>query len=661
VVARLVARIPAHRRTGETLKILEMGAGTGGTTYVLAPLLAGLDIAVEYTFTDISPSMVANARRKFGKQYPFMRFAVHDIEKPPAEELRGQHLVLASNAIHATHSLVQSLAHVRSALRPDGFLMMLEMTEVVPFIDLIFGLLEGWWLFDDGRAHAIVTAEHWERELRAAGFGHVDWTDGSLPENRFQKVMIALASGAAQEKLPKPEPSTSTNTQNLPSSRSILNGDASQLPAVEREAETFIAKYTADWSTPALAQPASSSSNKETATAKPKTNGAIVILTGATGSLGAHLAAALASHPGVQTVVCLNRARNMPAEQRQHEAFASRGIVLSPSASAKLRVLATPDFAKPHLGLPDTEYDWLSANATHIVHNAWPMSGTRVLAAFEGQFRALRGLLDLARDMASRRPNDYESRVGFQLVSSIGVVGCSGEAVVRERRVPLTAALPVGYCQAKWVCERMLDETVHRFPERFRAAVVRPGQIAGSRTSGVWNPVEHFAFLVKSAQALRAWPDLEGVLQWVPVNDVAGAMVDLLAIPFPGQDSAVAGPAEADAYPVYHIDNPVGQPWKEMSPVLAEALGIPPDRIVPFRDWITLVRRAPLVAETENPAARLVDFLEHHFERMSCGGLILDTTLAQQHSRTMAELGPVSPDVARHFVAAWKSMGFLTS
>jgi hypothetical protein len=38
--------------------------------------------------------MVANARRRFSKQYPFMRFAVHDIEKPPTDELKGQHLVL---------------------------------------------------------------------------------------------------------------------------------------------------------------------------------------------------------------------------------------------------------------------------------------------------------------------------------------------------------------------------------------------------------------------------------------------------------------------------------------------------------------------------------------------------------------------------------------
>lgn len=123
-IAGLAERVRASQ-PGETLKVLEMGAGTGGTTQVIAPFLAMLNIPVEYTFTDLSPSMVANARRKWAKTYPFMRFAVHDIEKAPAEELRGAHIVLASNAIHATHNLVTSLTSVRQALRPNGFLMML--------------------------------------------------------------------------------------------------------------------------------------------------------------------------------------------------------------------------------------------------------------------------------------------------------------------------------------------------------------------------------------------------------------------------------------------------------------------------------------------------------------------------------------------------------
>ncbi|RMZ82270.1 hypothetical protein DV738_g1891, partial [Chaetothyriales sp. CBS 135597] len=597
VIERLAAKLKKTQPEGAVLKVLEMGAGTGGTTLVIAPFLAELGIPVEYTFTDLSPSMVANARRKFGKQYPFMRFAVHDIEKPPAEEHKGQHIVLASNAIHATHNLVVSATNVRQALRPDGFLMLLEMTEVVPFIDLVFGLLEGWWLFDDGRTHAVVPAEHWERELHTAGYGHVDWTDGYLPENAFQKVIIALASGEPQARLPKAPPSEKQNDKEF---------DRGNVAAREAEAESLVAKYTHGWAT-------------------------------------SELDIQFAERPDVATVVCINRVSSEPVTKRQAEAFSSRGIQLSASASAKLRVLET-DTSKPWLGLPPAEYTWLVQHGTHIVHNAWPMSGTRPIKAFEPQLQALRNLLDLARDMATTRKDADASnkvRIGFQFVSSIGVVGFAGQPRVLEQRVPISAVLPGGYTEAKWAGERMLEETLHKYPHLFRPMVVRPGQISGSTSSGVWNPVEHFAGLVKSAQSLRAWPDFDGVLQWLPVDVCARAMTELLL-----------------QIGVYHLDNPVGQPWKDMSPVLAAALDIPPHAIIPLKQWILRVRRSPL-PETENPAVRLADFLHDHFERMSCGGLILDTTHAQQHSETMARQGPVSAEIAQRYVAAWKKMGFL--
>ncbi len=629
-IERLVENLP---KTQGPLKILEMGAGTGGTTHVLAPLLVSLGFPIEYTFTDLSTSMVANARRKFGKKYSFMRFAVHDIEKPPAEELQGQHLVVSSNAIHATHNLVTSLTNVHKTLRPDGFLMILEMTESAPFIDIIFGLLEGWWLFDDGRKHAIVPAEHWERELHAAGFGHVDWTDGSLPENVYQKVMIALASGTQLEQLPKPLP------------KETPAHEIRDVAAHEEEANKYLSKHISGF-----AAPIALSSEERPSDALRDGQDAVILITGGTGSLGSHTVANFAENPAVKTVVSINRKSSIPVMERQAEAFSLRGIELSASAQRKLRVLETETF-KPQLGLPADEYTWLVHNVTHIVHNAWPMSGTRPIKAFEPQFQALRKLLDLARNVADYRSNDTGFRVGFQLVSSIGVVGNSGKGRVLEDRVSFAATLPVGYCEAKWVCERMLEKTLGQYSRRFRTMVVRPGQIAGSRTSGFWNPVEHFAFLIKSAQTLRAWPDFDGVLQWVPVNDAAAVMVDLCC---------VAKLHDApEPYPVYHIDNPIGQPWKEMNPVLADALSIPANRIVPFHDWVNLVRRSPLPAETDNPAARLIDFLDSNFEHMSCGGLILDTVKSKEHSCTMAAMGPIDVEVARRYIAAWKKMGYL--
>ncbi|MCJ1385259.1 hypothetical protein MMC17_008380 [Xylographa soralifera] len=195
------------------------------------------------------------------------------------------------------------------------------------------------------------------------------------------------------------------------------------------------------------------------------------------------------------------------------------------------------------------------------------MSGTRPLTAFTSSLQAMRNLLDLARDVAVR--NDHR-RLAFLFVSSIGAVGCSAGPRVLEERLPLAVALPNGYGEAKWVCERVLER------DAAPVSLALP-RIAGSSTSGFWNPDEHFAFMVKSAQSLRVWPDLGGTLLWTPVDHCGGVVADLALNP------AAEGP-------VYHMDNPVGQPWRDMNPVLARLLGVPAGAILPFRDWIKRVR-----------------------------------------------------------------------
>ncbi|KAK4043909.1 hypothetical protein C8A01DRAFT_12639 [Parachaetomium inaequale] len=628
-VEGLVSQLPADQGP---LRILELGAGTGGTTLYLAPLLERLQVHVEYIFTDISTSMVSAAKKRFGK-YPFMKFMAHDMEKPLSAELLGtQHIIVASNAVHATRDLVKTGTNIHNALRPDGFLLMLEMTEIVPFVDTIFGLLEGWWLFDDGRQHAITGPEGWEKAMRAAGFSHVDWTDGHLPESKIQRVIVAMASGPAQERVPPPAPLT-------PKVEEV----GADLPSREKAISAHVKKFSAGFEAPTAPSggPGAVSDGKSQC----------VLITGATGSLGTHLVKAFAERADVGIVICLNRQGSSAAvtpETRQLQALASRGVTIDDEARAKLRFIET-DTSKPRLGLSADEHAALARQVTSILHNAWPMSGNRPIKGFEPAFHSLRNLIDLAHDAAGFRAA-RQQKINFQLISSIGVVGhyplWSGETRVPEERMEPRSVLPNGYCDAKFTCERILDETLHRYPEYFHTMSARLGQVAGSKTSGYWNPVEHFCFMVKSSKNLKVLPRLEGNLTWCPVNDMAAALSELLLLPTRPQ-------------PIYHIDNPVQQPWSEMVQMLAAALDIPKSNIIPFDDWVARVRRSPLAPETDNPAARLIDFLEFHFRRMSCGGLLLDLSKACSDSPALAAVGPVGEDVVRKYVTSWKAMGFL--
>ena len=96
-----------------------------------------------------------------------------------------------------------------------------------------------------------------------------------------------------------------------------------------------------------------------------------------------------------------------------------------------------------------------------------------------------------------------------------------------------------------------------------------------------------------------------------------------------------------------------------MVSLLADALEIPRTNVVPFDKWVRAVRQYPGSADKDNPADRLADFLDNHFVRMSCGGLILDTNRSREHSPTLASQGPVGADLVRKYIRAWKDMGFL--
>jgi acyl transferase domain-containing protein/nucleoside-diphosphate-sugar epimerase/acyl carrier protein len=421
----------------------------------------------------------------------------------------------------------------------------------------------------------------------------------------------------------------------------------------EAIAEEYVARYSAGFAppTPAVAQHDAQPSHDD---------GAVVIITGATGSLGAHLVASFARNPTVRTVVCLNRRSNTPGTIRQRDALSSRMIMLSESETAKLRMMDGAT-SEPNLGLSSEEYAFLAQNATHIVHNAWPMSLQRPIHTFASQFQAMRNLLDLAREMASSPTRTTSRRrIGFQLVSSISVVGSADTTRVPETRVPLRYTLPLGYPEAKWVCERMLDETLHRYPDHFRPMVVRPGQITGSHEGGIWPHTEHMPMLIKTAQALGAWPDLDGPLHWIPVDTVADTMVDLL-LPsdehFDGEGGG--GGREPDAYPVYHIDNPLGQPWKEMNLTITKILGIPSDRVIPYSDFLHLLQTSKLDRDREIPAAKIMEFFTRAFLHMACGGLVLDTSRSEEHSVSLAGQGVVGEELVRLYVERWREMGVL--
>ena len=114
VVQRVVSALPADRR----LRVLEIGAGTGGTTGFVLPVLP--PERTDYVYTDLSAGFFATAESRYSA-YPFVRYQTLDIEQDPVEQGFAPHqfdLVLAANVLHATRDLKETWATSGSCWLP---------------------------------------------------------------------------------------------------------------------------------------------------------------------------------------------------------------------------------------------------------------------------------------------------------------------------------------------------------------------------------------------------------------------------------------------------------------------------------------------------------------------------------------------------------------
>ncbi|KAB8233744.1 uncharacterized protein BDW43DRAFT_310755 [Aspergillus alliaceus] len=160
------------------MDIFEIGAGTGSTTEAV---LRGIgDHYSSYTYTDLSAGFFPNAQETFKEHDAKMIYKIYDAEKEPGKQgytERTYDLVIASNVLHATHSLETTLTNARKLLKPGGYLVMLEVTDVNPLRPtFFFGCLPGWWVGEnDGRPHhPLVTKERWGELFDRTGFSGLD-------------------------------------------------------------------------------------------------------------------------------------------------------------------------------------------------------------------------------------------------------------------------------------------------------------------------------------------------------------------------------------------------------------------------------------------------------------------------------------------------------
>ncbi len=194
-VQQLVATLPSGRR----LRVIEVGAGTGSATAsVLQELPEG---RFDYAYTDISAGFFAEAEARFGTDG--IEYRPLDIERDPVAQgfdSHGYDILIASNVLHATRYLEETLGHCLDLLAPSGHLIALENLRGLGWMDLTFGQLDGWWRFADAYRpdHALAGPPVWRQALKDAGFegAEVLGVDDSYTYEMLDKGVI-VAQGPA--------------------------------------------------------------------------------------------------------------------------------------------------------------------------------------------------------------------------------------------------------------------------------------------------------------------------------------------------------------------------------------------------------------------------------------------------------------------------------
>ena len=204
VVEFIAAR--CKEEPGARVRILEIGAGTGGTSEeVLARLKPYRAQMAQYCYTDLSKAFLLHAQEHYAVENPYLTTAIFDVERPLAAQsipVGSYDLVIASNVLHATTHIRHTLRNAKAALKGNGLLLLNEISGHSVFAHLTFGLLEGWWLYDDAALRIpgtpALSPETWQRVLEEEGWRSIRFP--ARPAHGLgQQIIVAESDGMIRQ------------------------------------------------------------------------------------------------------------------------------------------------------------------------------------------------------------------------------------------------------------------------------------------------------------------------------------------------------------------------------------------------------------------------------------------------------------------------------
>ncbi|KAJ1588049.1 hypothetical protein NDA12_003307 [Ustilago hordei] len=329
----------------------------------------------------------------------------------------------------------------------------------------------------------------------------------------------------------------------------------------------------------------------------------IIVLTDATGSLGAHVVDQLRRKQTVSQIICLNRAANhQEAAKRTRDSLEARGLPPLEEGSSTEVVSLAVDLSKDNLGLSRQGYAEISSKVTCVIHNGWPVNFNMSVDSFQSVLEGSVQLMNLAgQSTGTATPR-------FIFSSSVSVALDYPGTVIPETSFDnLENTASMGYAQSKWI----------------------------------------------SAQTIGCIPGDADDLYWLPV-DVAGLITAQLTTAQLGRDCELV-----------HAVSDGAMPWKKALGTLAEEQNLGKTfEAVPYTEWLKRLEGSDQ-NPSRNPMIKLLDHFKAmqgvegrmgKFETKRLREIFASSSVEKE----IAEgLRAYKPEYLTATVATWRKSGFL--
>lgn len=287
-----------------------------------------------------------------------------------------------------------------------------------------------------------------------------------------------------------------------------------------------------------------------------------ILLTGATGFIGAFLLHELLQQTTAD-IYCLVRGENNIAAQKRLINSLKAYLLWDESLNHRI-MMVNGDLAKPLLGLSEDKFQSMASQIDIIYHNgAWV------------NFTYPYSVLKAANVLGTREVLRLATQIKVKPVHFISTIGVAQI----EDNLDTIEQTDNGYTQSKWVAEKLIKIAGER---GVPISIYRPGRICGDTKTGACNAEDHTFRLIRGCIQLGSAPKQDVMVNLTPVDYASKAIVYL------SRQKASLGQ-------IFDITNPQSISWCDMANLVC-ALGYQIQQI-PYENWRDKLLK---MAEIEN-------------------------------------------------------------